>query len=51
MHGDVDASTGKRNIVNPKVMAELKLKRYLDDKAQNAIVRILVTIFSHRRDS
>lgn len=35
LHGDVDEETGKKDIVNAKVMAELKMKRYADDKIAN----------------
>jgi hypothetical protein len=40
LHGDTDKETGKRNNVNPKVMAELKTKRYVDDKQQNKNVGV-----------
>jgi hypothetical protein len=40
LHGDIDKETGKRNIVNPMVMAEVKTKRYVDDKVNNPSVSI-----------
>jgi hypothetical protein len=45
LHGDIDKETGKRNIVNPMVMAEVKTKRYVDDKVNNPSVSILDCLY------
>jgi hypothetical protein len=40
LHGGIDPETGRRDIVNPRVMAEMKARRYTDDRQANPSVSV-----------